>query len=179
MAGTLAIVVDIRIGTIDILADAVGALFILWAVLRLDTAVAEARPRSSIARGLAVVCVAAGVIETVTVGHPIGVWLALSQVIGAFIVADLLADADWNGEDVARTAWRQTRHASLWLGAVPMIFYAVVGALTGPVEIQAPAAIIPTLVLAIPFALVVRALYLTMTVDVSVGRARTRRVIGG
>lgn len=75
----------------------------------------------------------------------------------------LLADAEWDGEDLARTAWRQTRRATLWLGAVPMLVFAVVGAVSGPVEIQAPAAMVPILVLAIPFTLLVRALYLTMT----------------
>lgn len=90
---TLIIVIDIRIGSFDLINELVGAVLVLIAITRLRTAVPEPARLHSPLYALAVVAIGGAIAEQIDPGSIVGAILGWSNVFGAWLTARLLAAA--------------------------------------------------------------------------------------
>jgi hypothetical protein len=164
LAGTLIILVDIRIDQFDILADAVGAALVLIAVLRIRSSIRGADATHDLLVVLALVGLAAGVIDTVSVNTLIGNLLATAQIIGAMVLANLLARAFASTERELSATWGLTCRLILWLGVVPVLIVGAISLFNRGVHIETALVIPLLLVLAVPLIYLLMALSRTMKV---------------
>jgi hypothetical protein len=158
---TLVIVIDVRMPDLDIVADAIGGVLVVIAALRIHGAIVGADGIRSALVVLALLALPVTFVETLTpAGGDIGL-LALSQVIGAAVLARLLADAFERSEPVLAATWRTCYQLLIWLSIVPLIIGVLVGRL-GPVGTTgSPLAVVLLVVLAVPLVATLLALWRT------------------
>ena len=163
-AGTLIIVVDVRLGTLDIVADTVGGVLVLIGALRVHGALRGADTLRGALVALAVVALPVTVVETFQpVSGPLGL-LAVSQMLGAIVVARLLADAFTASEPSLAATWNVTFQLIAFFGLVPFMAGIALGAFasgTTNLTIESPIALLLVVVLFIPLIALLRALWRT------------------
>lgn len=147
---TLVIVVDIRIGTIDIVPDVIGGVLVLLAVQRLRASISGADGTLTVLMALAVVALPITVIETLAPTSGALAYLGLTPLIGTVVLADLLARALRQGEPGIAARWRTTFHLVIWLGVVPYLAVTALGAFGETVTVESPLAVVLVAVLAAP-----------------------------
>jgi hypothetical protein len=146
---TLIIVIDIRIGSFDLLNDLVGAVLVIIAVTRLRTAVPEPAQLHRPLYALAVIAFAAAIAEQIDPGGFVAVVLGWSNVFGAWLTARLLAAAfAAEDHDMLTAQWSASERLILWLGIVPIVGLSIIGWLVGPAETDLGAIGIVIIVLA-------------------------------
>ena len=160
LIATVLIVLDVRVPTADILPDALGGALVLYAMLRLRSIVRGADAAVLVLIGLAVIAVAAAVLETFgPVSGPVGL-LALSQPAGALILAWLLSRVLSSTEPALAGRWRLTGWLILSLGIVAATVAILLGRV-GTIQIETPFVIVLVAILAIPFVSLMVALWRT------------------
>ena len=155
LVGTLVIVIDIRIGQLDLVADIVGAALVLVGLARIRASIEGAETMIWVLIGLAVVSALGAAIETVQVDNQVASWLGTAALIGTVLLADLLAKAFAAGEPELSRNWRLTHNLVLWLGLAPLLVVQAVllvaeALSSGGFRIETPLVIPIILVLAIP-----------------------------
>ena len=170
LIATVLIVLDVRVPTADILPDALGGALVLYAMLRLRSIVRGADAAALVLIGLAVIAVAAAVLETFgPVSGPVGL-LALSQPAGALILAWLLSRVLSSTEPALAGRWRLTAWLILWLGIVAATVAILFGRV-GTIQVETPFVIVLVAILATPFVSLMVALWRTA------GPAETRKLL--
>lgn len=109
------IVVDVRLGTFDVLADMIGGGVALVAVLKLRGAIRGADGLRGAIVIMAVISLPVTLLETF---RPLDGLLALglSQVIGTLLVARLLADAFAASDPALAARWSSAFTRVIWIG---------------------------------------------------------------
>lgn len=149
-AGTLVIVIDVRIEQFDLIADAVGGVLIVIANLRVQASIRGAEGTTMLLVVVALIGLVPSIIETVAGNNPIAATLGIVQPFGALVIANLLARALATSEPALSEAWRLTRTLVLWLGIVPLVVFQAIGFASGGVQIETPLAIPLLVILVIP-----------------------------
>lgn len=161
LVATIILVVDIRLPTFDVVADAVGGVLVLVAASRARAAIEGVDGARSLLVGLAVVALPVSVLETFApLPDALGL-LALSQLAGALVLARLLADALARSDPGLAATWHRTFLLIGWLGLAPYLAGVLLGSALGEVRVESPLALVLIVVLAIPLGALLRALHRT------------------
>lgn len=133
LLATLIIVIDIRIGSFDLINDLVGAVLVLIAITRLRIAVPEPARLHSPLYVLAVVGIGAAIAEQIDPGSIVGAILGWSNAFGAWLTARLLAAAfAARGDDLLAAQWSASERLILWLGIIPLVSLSTIGWMLSP-----------------------------------------------
>jgi hypothetical protein len=163
-AATLIIVVDVRIAAFDVVADVIGGVMVLVATLRIHGALRGADTMRSTLVALAVIALPVTVVETLQPTSGFMALLAASQMLGALVLARLLADALRASEPGLAATWNGTFQLIAIVGVVPFVVGTALGAFasgTTNVSIQSPLALVLVVLLFIPLIALLRALWRT------------------
>lgn len=144
------IAIDFRIDQFDIIADAVGGVLVLVGIARVQSSVRGAEAVTTLVMVLAVICLVASIIETVSVSNGLASILATAQPIGTVLLADVLAKALAADEHALSETWRMTYHLVLWLAVVPMVAFQALALASGGAQIETPLVIPLLMILSIP-----------------------------
>lgn len=160
---TLIIVIDIRIGSFDLINDLVGAVLVIIAVSRLRTAAPEPAQLHRPLYALAVVAFLAAITDQIDPGGLVAAVLGWSNVFGAWLTARLLAGAfAAEDDDMLAAQWSASERLILWLGIVPIVGLSIIGRLLGPADGDLdPVGIVIILLAALPLLHLLVSLYRT------------------
>lgn len=150
LAGTLVIVIDVRIDQFDVIADAVGGVLVLVGILRVQSSVRGAEAVTTLMLVLALIGLVASIIETVSVNNILALILATAQPIGTVLLADVLAKALAADEPALSATWRMTYRLVLWLGVVPLLLLNAIGLASGGLRIETPLVLALLVIMAVP-----------------------------
>ena len=161
LVATLIIVVDVRVPIFDIVPDAVGGALVLYAMLRLRSVVRGADGTLRVLVVLAVIAAAAAVLETLAplIG-PLAL-LPLSQPLGAYVLAGLMARLLAERELDLAGRWRMAERLILWLGVVVAMVGVLVTLAAVNIQIETPFVLLLVVILAIPLGALLVALWRT------------------
>jgi len=161
LIATLIIVVDVRVPIFDIVPDAVGGALVLYAMLRLRSVVRGADGTLRVLVVLAVIAAAAAVLETLAplIG-PLAL-LPLSQPLGAYVLAGLMARLLAERELDLAGRWRMAERLILWLGVVVAMVGVLVTLAAVNIQIETPFVLLLVVILAIPLGALLVALWRT------------------
>jgi hypothetical protein len=158
---TLIIVIDVRVPSLDILADVAGGVLVLIAALRIRGAISGADGLRQALVILAVIALPVTFMETLApVTGLIGL-LGLSQLIGTIVLARLLAEALGRSEPALASRWRLAFQLTIWLALVPFVAGVLIGQMAKGVTIESPVVLLLVGVLAIPLVAALHALWRT------------------
>ena len=161
LIATLIIVVDVRVPIFDIVPDAVGGALVLYAMLRLRSIVRGADRTLQILVVLAVIAAAAAVLETLApLSGPLAL-LPLSQPLGAYVLAGLMARLLAEREPELAGRWRMTERLILWLGVVVATLGVLITLAAVNIQIETPFVLVLVVILAIPLGALLVALWRT------------------
>jgi hypothetical protein len=161
LIATIIIVVDVRVPSVDIVPDAAGGVLVLVAVMRLRSAVRGADRELAWLLVLAVISLAVSVLETFAPLTDVPAIVAISQPLGALVLAGLVRRLLAEPEPALAATWRTTEQLILWLGIVPLAVSVLIGSAAGGVQVQTPLAIIVVILLAVPLVALLIALWRT------------------
>lgn len=164
---TLIIVVDVRMATLDVVPDAIGGFMVVVGVLRLRGAVRGADALRTALVVLAVIALPVTVIETLAPSTGALALLGVSQLIGTIVLARLLAEALRATEPALASRWQLAYRLTVWLALVPFVAAALLGWMTGGVQLESPLAIVLVVILAVPLVVVLQALWRTRELPVA------------
>ena len=165
---TLIIIVDVRVPSLDIVADAVGGVLVVIAVLRIHGAIDGADSLRTVLVALAVLALPVTFVETMgPVTGPLAL-LALTQLLGTIVLARLLSDALERREPVLAVRWHTCFRLLIWLALVPFVAAFMVGLAAPGTSIQSPVVILLIVVLAIPLVSTLVALWRTAATPAAV-----------
>ena len=158
---TLVIVIDVRVPTFDTIPDAIGGALVLYAMLRLRSIVRGANGMLQILVVLAVVALAAAVLETLApLTGPLAL-LPLSQPVGAYVLAGLMGRLLAEREPELANRWHLTERLILWLGVVVATLGVLITLAEVNVQIETPFVLVLVVILAIPLGALLVALWRT------------------
>ncbi len=161
LIGTIIIVVDVRVPSVDIVPDAAGGVLVLVAVMRLRSVVRGADRELTWLLVLAIISLAVSVLETFGELTDLAAIVAISQPLGALVLAGLVRRLLAESEPVLAATWRTTEQLILWLGIVPLAVSVLIGSAAGDVQVETPLAIIFVIILAAPLVALLVALWRT------------------
>ena len=161
LIATIIIVVDVRVPSVDIVPDVAGGVLVLVAVMRLRSAVRGADRELTWLLVLAVISLAVSVLETFAPLTDLPAIVAISQPLGALVLAGLVRRLLADPEPALAARWRTTEQLILWLGIVPLAVGVLLGSAAGDVQVETPLAIIVAIILAAPLVALLLALWRT------------------
>ena len=183
---TLIIIVDVRVPSLDIVADAVGGLLVVIAAIRIHGAIAGADALRPALVGLALLALPVTFVETVALvglallalpvtfvetvaplNGPLAI-LGFAQLIGTMVLARLLADALMRSEPALATRWHSCFRLLLWLALVPFVAAFMVGLAAPGASIQSPVVVLLVVVVALPLVSTLVALWRTAAAPAAV-----------
>ncbi|MDQ3690287.1 MAG: hypothetical protein M3406_09700 [Chloroflexota bacterium] len=155
------IVVDVRIGTFDVLADVIGGGVALVAVLKLRGAIRGADGLRGAIVIMGAISLPVTLLETFRPLDGLLAALGLSQVIGTLLVARLLADAFAASDPALAARWSSAFTWVIWLALGPIVLGTVVSLMGGGgvYQLDPALAIGVLLILLVPLIAVIRALW--------------------
>ncbi len=167
--GTIVIVFDVRLDQgIDLVADVVGGVLVLLGILRIRGAITGADMLTTLLVILAIVSLPVTIIETLTPDTGIVGLLAVSQLVGTIVLADLLARAFARSDPDLSSGWRLMFHLGSWLGLGAYVVFLII-ARAGTVSFDSLGALAP-------LALVMLALLAAPLIQLLVMLWRTRSI---
>lgn len=155
LVGTIFIVFDVRLNQgIDLVADVVGGVLVLLGILRVRGAVMGADGMTTLLVILAVVSLPVTIVETITPEMGVIGLLAVSQLVGTIVLADLLARALARSDPDLSSGWRLMFHLGIWLGLGAYVVFLIVARAAsvsvGAIGGLAPIALVFLVLLAAP-----------------------------
>jgi hypothetical protein len=165
---TLIIIVDVRVPSLDIVADAIGGVLVVVAALRIHGAIEGADSLRSALVVLALLALPVTFVETIGPVTGTLALLALTQLLGTIVLARLLADALGRREPVLAAQWHTGFRLLIWLALVPFVAAFMVGMAAPGASIQSPVVIVLIVVVAIPLVWTLRALWRTAATPAAV-----------
>ena len=150
LIATVIIVMDIRLGTLDVVPDVVGGVLVVLAMMRLRDSIAGADGTVTALLLLAVVGLPGTIAETIGVTSGVIAFVGVTTLIGTAVLANLLARALRASEPELAGEWWTTYQLVIALGLVPYLAGVALGLTGESVTIESPLALLLAVILAAP-----------------------------